>query len=478
MLRWVRRHEPVWTHVHLTGIAVRIGGDWIAIWTRVALADSPPGRSLLGKSVVRSDGVLAFRVGAPVGELRTILSEIGRGEITARRLGRSVGSVRTWCPPGASPTGLSFSDYVNSAYMGSKTEGPDGWPRVELDLRGGALAQWAGEKTERFEYLAGVERRFKALRFGSIGELASRLGFRYASSDFIYAQSQSSFAAPLPARLVSAEHDRTRNVIAVVLEVGPRVSRSRMGVGLAQVDGRPPPPEIQVPDSKTRFVRIKIPNPSEGAAEIFLTYRDLGVIGSLKVEVKPGRKPWPRCAVLSLIDPGFKQIREDLASTKPELHERGTALLLETLGYAAVWWTRGLPQPKGSRSGKHAQDIVAFSGHNSECLVVECKTDWLSEAKINTLVGRANAVAHVLERESTADAVRTRALLVVARPRHETPRAVTDAVRRNRAGLMALDDATDLLEMVEQRLPLKVVRDRFEGLFEPGGVMVWDAEWS
>jgi hypothetical protein len=43
---------------------------------------------------------------------------------------------------------------------------------------------------------------------------------------------------------------------------------------------------------------------------------------------------------------------------------------------------------------------------------------------------------------------------------------------------MALDDATELLDMVEQRRTLKEVRARFERLFDADGVMVWDAERS
>jgi hypothetical protein len=476
-LRWIWAHRRVWSHLHMSGLAVRLDGLWITLWTKTVLADAAAVSSPLGRPVVVADDVIAFRIAVPINHYAALMADIWRGEIPAGRL-RHVGvPLTTWCPPGVPPSSIGFSDRLSSSWSDPKKDGPEGWPRLEIDWGAGQLSLWAGNDAARYEKLGSIDRRFKAQRFGTIAELGSKLGFPHHANEFIYAPAKHWFSAPLPARLVSVMQDRAKNLLVASLEVGRLVSRDMLRVGLSQADGRPPRPALSVHPGRRRLVPIRIKNPAEGQAEVSLVYGDLGEIESLKTEVKPRFKPWPRSAVLSLIDPGLARLRADVTSTKPDEHERGVSLLLELLGYASMWWTQKLPQPAGSRSGKHAQDLVAFSNGNRHCLVVECKTDWLTEAKINTLVGRANAVAHRLENSSPGDSPWTRALLVVARPRHEIPRAVSEAIRKNQAGLMTIDDAVELLDAIEEGVPPREVHEKFENLFAFGGDVSWDTQW-
>jgi hypothetical protein len=68
-------------------------------------------------------------------------------------------------------------------------------------------------------------------------------------------------------------------------------------------------------------------------------------------------------------------------------------------------------------------------------------------------------------------------LLVVARPRHEIPRAVSEAIRKNQAGLMTIDDAVELLDAIEEGVPPREVHEKFENLFAFGGDVSWDTQW-
>jgi hypothetical protein len=189
------------------------------------------------------------------------------------------------------------------------------------------------------------------------------------------------------------DHDRDRNVVVVTLEMGKHVPRSKLRVGFVQQNGPPPTPAIRVPKSNDSFATIEIPVLAEGRAEVSLTYEGLGEISSMSVDLLPRLRPWTRLRAISLVDPELAQLRSDVAAKTADLHERGVSILLELLGFTSVWWSAKLRQPAGSASGQHAQDIVAFSRTDDECLVVECKTDWTKDSKINTLVGRSNAMA-------------------------------------------------------------------------------------
>lgn len=277
------------------------------------------------------------------------------------------------------------------------------------------------------------------------------------------------FTAPLLARLHSVEHDRDRNVVVVTLAVGKYVPRTKLRVGLVQRHGPPPAPAFRVPRQKGSLVTIEIPKPVEGPAEVSLSYEGLGELSSMSVEVMPRLRSWTRLKAISLIDPGLAQLRNDVSAKTADLHDRGVSVLLELLGFAAVWWSAKLRQPAGSASGQHAQDITAFSRMDDLCLVVECKTDWTKDSKINTLVGRANAMAEHLN-DGSGSKPRVRAVLAMSRPRHETPPAILENLRANGAGLLTLDDANELLDMMARGLTEKEVLARFEKVFDTRGM--------
>ncbi len=467
-LQWLRE-QRIWTHALVSGIAMKLGTDWVAVWTRTVLADSPSFASPLGKPVIQTEGVLAFRVVAPLSELRRLLLDAWSGEIPAGRLRHLKVPIKTWCPPGKRPGRISLDRQLSAAWSKANENNPEGWPRLQLDWEGGRIADWAGNDHGRHELLSKAEQLFKTHGFGTIAELGTKLVFRHNSTDCVYSVSKHLLCAPLLARLTSTEHDRERNVIVATVEVGRRVRRGLLRIRLVQSDGRPPRAALRIPRGKGTSVRIEIFDPSEGGAEVSLSYEGIGEISSMAVNVLPRLKPWPRLTAISTIDPNLARIRLDVASKNADQHERGIALLFGLLGYASFWWTRDLPQPTGSASGRHAQDLMVFSREDTKCLVVECKTEWTKDSRINTLVGRANAMTERLKAASPAEHPWTRAVLAVSCPRVEVPNAIRENLRLNRAGLLAVDDATDLIDMMVKGFPEKEVMERFEKVFSYDG---------
>lgn len=463
-VHWIREHR-IWTHVHVSGIAVKLDGDWVTVWTRTVLADTPKVETPLAKPVVATEGVLAFRLAAPLSDLATLLSDARKGEVPANRLRRLDVPLKTWCPPGKKPGHLSFDRRLTASWLTNEVDDSEGWPRVESTWQGGQVSDWAANDLLKYEYLTRIEQLFKTQGYGTIAELGTKLGFRHHSSDFIHTSTKHSLSAPLLARLTSVEHDRERDVIVAIMETGTRLRRGLLRLRLVQSDGKPPRAAWRIPRSKGRFVSVEIPGPSEGGAQVSLSYEGLGEISSLTLSVRPRLRPWPRLSAISMIDPDLARIRKDVASKNPDEHERGTSLLLELMGYASFWWTRALAQPAASANGRHAQDVMAFSRSDDRCLVVECKTDWTKDSKINTLVGRANSMIERLKQDSADESPWTRALLVVSCPRHETPNAIRENLRLNRAGLLTVEDATELLDMMTKGFPEKEVLDRFEKVF-------------
>ena len=467
-MRWIRDHRSTWRYAQVSVIAVRLEGEWVALWTRTVLAESPLTSSPLGKPFVRTDGVLAFRVSVPLSQLRQLMWDAWNGEVPAGRIKKVPFSIKTWCPPGKRPGHLSFDRRTSSAWSSYKRTEPDLWPRAESEWRGGSIGDWAGSDVRRYEYLAKTEQLFKTERLGSIGELGTKLDFEHHSSDFVHSSAIHRLTAPLLARLQSVQHDRDRNVVVVLVEVGKRVPPAKLRVGLVQPNGPPPKPAARVPRQKGSLATIELPAPVEGRTEISLSYEGLGEISSMSVEVLPRLRPWTRLKAISLIDPGLAQLRSDVAAKTADLHERGISVLLELLGFAAVWWSPKLRQPAGSASGQHAQDIMAFSRTDDVCLVVECKTEWTKDSKINTLVGRSKAMAEHLKGGAERGSTSVRTLLAVSRPRHETPPAILENLKLNGAGLLTLDDANELLDMMARGLTEKEVISRFEKTFETG----------
>jgi hypothetical protein len=477
LMRWLRDHRRTWRYAHVSAIAVRLDGAWVALWTRVVLAQSPHVNSPLGKPLVRTDGVLAFRVSVPLSELRQLMWDVWTGEVPAGRLKKVPFSIKTWCPPGKRAGHLSFDRRTSATWSSYQRTEPNLWPRAEAEWRGGSIADWAGNDVRRYDYLAKTEQLFKTERLGTIAELGTKLDFEHHSSDFVHSPTIHRLTAPVLARLRSVDHDRDRNVVVVTVEVGRHVPRSKLRIGLVQPNGPPPNPAVRLPRSSESVATVEIPVPAEGRAEVSLTYEGLGEISSMSVEILPRLRPWTRLRAISLIDPGLAQLRSDVAAKTADLHERGVSVLLELLGFASVWWSPKLRQPAGSASGQHAQDIVAFSQSDDVCLVVECKTDWTKDSKINTLVGRSQAMAAHLKDGAESRPTWVRALLAVSRPRLETPPAILENLKVNRAGLLTLDDANELLDMMASGLTEKEVAARFEKLFETGELGVSEIKY-
>jgi len=75
--------------------------------------------------VVRTDGVLAFRLSVPIAQLRQLMWDVWNGELPAGRIKKLPFAIKTWCPPGNRPAHLSFDRRTSAAWSSYKRTEPD-----------------------------------------------------------------------------------------------------------------------------------------------------------------------------------------------------------------------------------------------------------------------------------------------------------------------------------------------------------------
>jgi hypothetical protein len=465
-LRWVRLHETTWSYIHVSGIALKLDGYWLCPSIRLVLTDSRKVSGALGKSVFRAGPVLGFRVSVQSDRLRELMSAMWKGKIERQMLPQLPGALATRFDDEKPPEQLHLNDRLS---FDSKIAGEAGWPRYELECEGPTLSAWCQKKANRGEWLQDLERRFKVHGFGSVGDLAMRLGLPLSSAGHLAGEHfKHSVVAPLRARLRGAKHDRIADCLVATVDVGHRVDREKLRLVVSQ------PMSGKVPRRPARLSgageseRIVYEAPVAGAADVSLCHRDIGEIATARLHVEPPLLVSPRVVIYRQLDPDLVQLTADVASRNPAQHERGISILLVLLGYAALWSPRELPQPKGVASGKHAVDIPVFAGGGRSAYIVECTTDWPPDAKVLKLVKRTNLANKTLGVEIGAQAPHVRGIMVVAQSRDDVPAGVRLTVRRNRVGLMTNEDALSLVDDLKAGYPLRELARRVEARFEEG----------
>src|SRR5262245_43723798 len=77
---WMRRYQPMWSHLRIAGLATLVKSKWVNLCTSVVLTDSPPSNTPV-PGVHRAGGLTVFEDLHPVGELSTILRAVRNGRL-------------------------------------------------------------------------------------------------------------------------------------------------------------------------------------------------------------------------------------------------------------------------------------------------------------------------------------------------------------------------------------------------------------
>lgn len=462
--RWLRAHGDMWSHLTVSGIAVRTRGEeWQALWLSIVLSDSPAGPGVLSSPVVKEDDIMAFRVDADSTRIRQILRYAIRGTIPAGELPGIPLEMRVALPTSNSESGyLSFSERNSVSYTAREAAG--GWPCGVLQMDNGSLIDWKDGHQERHARLSKAERLFVVNYPGTLAELARRLGPARDGGNAIWdARAGVLIVAPLLAKIHSMAYDRDADVLRVQVKFGRLVRRGRfkLVVGWA-TNSRSA--DIRGFGGSEGIEEICLSQPTPGPATVALFLDGFGDVETQTYEVRSPHKLWIASVAVSLVDPNHERLRMDLQSANADEFERGVTMLFSLLGYSAFWWTRKLSGPSGVNKGMNL-DVVLVREDQDDVLVVECTTDQCSDAKVNKLHGRAQKVRGSIDQSFEKNTIKVRALLCISQPREQIAPSVTGAVKTNHGGLISQSDALELLEMVARGDSRQEVMQRFERLF-------------
>jgi len=107
-----------------------------------------------------------------------------------------------------------------------------------------------------------------------------------------------------------------------------------------------------------------------------------------------------------------------------------------------------------------------FSKGRNELLVVECATSATGGDKVHKLVGRSLRISNAVRRVLEKDTPNVRAVFAFSVPKSQVPPAARGALHDNGAGLLAKEDALELLDMLEKGRTAKEISEKIDRLFD------------
>jgi hypothetical protein len=478
---WVAEFSALWTHIHLTVLALRCEGKLIAVGSTVVLADEAECSKPRGVPIVETPDVLAFRVPLAIHELDRLLDAVSGGVLKADMVPGLREPVFFACPAGDLPKEAQYQPHHKGTVGPWELLGTWGrWPRAELLFTGQSLAD--GSKSDvLYTHLESVDRRFPKEGHGSLGIFTSRLGLRETGSGHFdglwrYATTVR-FVAPLFVRLDGAHLDRERQTLSADVEVGRRVPRDRVYLSVLSNDLETWIPARQL-GGRGRHVSVILARGLPfGTATVHLTFDPAGQIGEETVEIKPPPRPWPLAHALRKMTDDLNLVREGLNAMPAkdgQAHDPGAEfdraihMLLASLDYASVWWGTGrkVRPPRALQPGAEV-DSLAYHRRRNEFLVVECTIGHTGGDKIHKLVGRSLLLNDWLKDVYGSDVPMVRPVLAVAIPESQVPPATLGALRENGAALLSLDRAQALLKALDSGQSPEEVDEMLDRLFAP-----------
>jgi hypothetical protein len=458
-LEWVEQRKELWTHVHLSSVALKVGGAWFSVAGGVTLSPSPT-TDRVADPIMEWDDACRLYLSGPVSLLQDLVEDVRTGAIPASRV---PGLDRTLLIQ--SPFGTPYTDEGGTELTGPgvRAYGAGDWLRFDSRLRGAEVAKLYPAQQEAHEAIERANKVSEGLGHGTIAEICDDLGLRDLLGGSFNASTWVAFRfqARTPFRLVECKQDDARERVVATVEIPASVPRT--GGKLVYRQSGHPPRSVPIPTGGPTVTAVVAEQPPVGDAEVMLVYAGMKV-SSEKITVRPPLRTWPVVVAVAALDDQLGLLREGLSGADAMRHERAVAHLLGLLGFSSFWWgpntmQKKLPLPKD------APDVVLCSNDQQLVVVIECTTEEPPDKKLRYLVDRTRGVATALTSALKEDAPFIRPLLALARPRKNVPQSLFDSLEADGAGLMTLEDSADLLEMVERGVPRVELMNRFEDLF-------------
>jgi hypothetical protein len=460
--RWVSKRAELWSHLHFAAVAVRVGEDWFAIAGALHLAPTadPPRR--VGCPIFATDEICALCFVTSASALPDLIAHLRRGAIPEGSLPGLDRTIRVECPAGTPLLEDGGSEYTRPGTVGFGRSEP---LRFEARLRGEAIGKLFPDALAAQELLRRLDRECEGAGQGSISELCDDLRLRDMPGGDINLGTWAAFRleAALPFWIANTGQDADRSCVEVTLAIPERVPRVNLQlVYRAKPGGRVFDP-VGVPEGGPNVTFVVAREPPLGDAEVILSYAKQKV-DSQHVRVRPPLRIWPALVAMGVLDSDLTLLKEGLTGEDAVRHERSVAHLLGLLGFSSFWWGPNVKQKKLPLP-QDAPDVVLCSDDQQVVIVIECTTEQLGDKKLRYLVDRTKGVRDRLREVLAEDAPLVRPLLALARPRGRVPESLLNLIRADGAGILTMDDATDLLDMVSGGVPRSEQLARFDQLF-------------
>jgi hypothetical protein len=352
------------------------------------MIDDESTEDLLGGPILEAKEVLALNIILPIEELPLLLRAIRLGRLPARTFG-DIPALRFSWIDGDLPKADDFrSNLSPQIYKNTDMKLATSWPHAELLFRSTSLSDWCKPNhADRYNWLRSIDGRFRIAAFGSVAQLATRLGLKEPENiqSLDDARCWIKIVAPFRARISRIRHRRDTDEVQVFVDLSKRIPPERVCVVLAEHNSTRPP-RSPFPLRETNNV-ITIRGVLPGKIEISLFDNVLDSISIKNGSIQPKLSSFPRVVALEFIDPRGSNLLENLSSTDSDCHEQGAANLLQLLGYAPLRWDRKKSPPKNISNGRLAIDLIAFHSTDKIGLIVECTTDWLGDGNARSLWG-------------------------------------------------------------------------------------------
>jgi hypothetical protein len=465
---WVRTFAHLWSHIHVSALAVRVEQDWVAIRMTAVLADEEQGNPPWGLPFVDEDRIMAFRCALPNSGLEPLLNQAIVGQLDSSSI-PGLDRVIRLSVPGLGMKNPSFDVYSDSSGV---TLLSSSGTRAEFTLQSEAPSSGPVEPWKAYGGIEQAERRFVRRAHGTLSRLGAALGLRIEKTAHIGNVWSSPlltvFVAPIPARIAGLVHVRDKDLVRANIELGPLIPREHVTLAFRPDDHSAwfPPKSVR---SRRRRIDVEVARrPPPGAAEVSLCIEPWGEVAKAGLTIDPPLKTWPFQFALCSIDPNNDLIAQGMAEGQGVTYERAVSALLALLGYAPVWWgpskKKDLPPPTEAQPGA-TPDIYAWNEAKRELLIVEVTTGVIGSDKVTKLAGRTQRAQNRLIDVLGASAPRVRAVLAAGDPAGDLAPAAAASLEENGAGTLGRDVALELLRMIRLGCTREEVDDVFDQVF-------------
>lgn len=449
---WLSRWPLVWSHLCLTGLAVRPSSGWRILALRILLVDAREAPAFKEGTA----SLCLFRSYLPIRALPKLVGSLCRGRLTANQT--PLGEVVRVCNGGGQPFRLDDGNEVAPEHDWPWQNIQNRWRRWECRWEADASLRtyFDDNLADANVWFEQAESEFLLLGYGTVAAAAEAHGIVEKSAQ-LYRDRKPfvELVAPFPLAFERIRQTNDRTAIqfrvasgalldgnaVVILENGDRENNRwivKLPSGGGSVDGT-----ISVPDEMQQAT--------------LLLAKDGRTLHRETCDLKPALRVNTRLALLRHLEGQKNTLDHGLGppawGKRPnaDAFERSIYHLLSLLGFSVLWWgdnakrdSQNFPHPHG------ASDMIAFSSDESLVLMVECTVEPRKPEKLVELVTRRNRATELLRHKCGLAAPSVHAVYAVPVPRSILSNNLTGPAERDDVTIISRDEIDTALALLNQ----------------------------